>query len=94
MSKPEFNRDILKVQDMETLVDKLCTKIREDVTIRHNRYGAVIGLSGGIDSSVCMALTAKALGPEKMLGVMMPRKTPVPIVKSWPGNWPESSELR
>ena len=78
MSKPEFSRDILKVQDMETLVDKICARIRDDVTVRHNRYGAVIGLSGGIDSSVCMALTAKALGPEKMLGVMMPEKDSSP----------------
>ena len=56
MSKPKFSRDILKIQDMETLIDKLTTRIREDITTRHNRYGAVIGLSGGIDSSVCMAL--------------------------------------
>jgi len=78
MSKPEFSRDILKIQDMETLIDKLCTRIREDITTRHNRYGAVIGLSGGIDSSVCMALTARAMGPEKMLGVMMPEKDSSP----------------
>lgn len=78
MSKPEFSRDILKIQDMETLVDKLTTKIREDITARHKRYGAVIGLSGGIDSSVCMALTARAIGPDKMLGVMMPEKDSSP----------------
>ncbi len=78
MSKPEFNRDILKIQDMESLVDKLCTRIREDITSRHKRYGAVIGLSGGIDSSVSMALTARAIGPEKMLGVMMPEKDSSP----------------
>jgi len=78
MSKPKFSRDILKVHDMETLVDKLCTRIREDITTRHNRYGAVIGLSGGIDSSVCMALTARAIGPQKMLGVMMPEKDSSP----------------
>lgn len=78
MSKPKFSRDILKIQDMEGLIGKITTRIREDVTIRHNRYGGVIGLSGGIDSSVCMALTAKALGPEKMLGVMMPEKDSSP----------------
>ncbi len=78
MSKPKFSRDILKIQDMETLIDQLTTRIREDIGTRHNRYGAVIGLSGGIDSSVCMALTAKAIGPEKMLGVMMPEKDSSP----------------
>ena len=78
MSKPEFSRDILKIQDMETLIDQLCTRIREDITSRHRRYGAVIGLSGGIDSSVCMALTARAIGPGKMLGIMMPEKDSSP----------------
>ncbi len=78
MSKPKFSRDILKIQDMETLIDQLTTRIREDISTRHNRYGAVIGLSGGIDSSVCMALTVKAIGPEKMLGIMMPEKDSSP----------------
>jgi len=74
MSKPEFSRDILKIQDLEGLVNKICAKIKDDIMVRHNRYGAVIGLSGGIDSSVSMALTARAIGPDKMLGVMMPEK--------------------
>lgn len=36
------------------------------------RKGAVLGLSGGIDSSVTAALCARALGPERVLGLMMP----------------------
>ncbi len=34
--------------------------------------GVVVGLSGGIDSSVTAALAARALGPENVLGVAMP----------------------
>jgi len=34
--------------------------------------GAVIGLSGGIDSAVTAHLAAQALGPERVLGVTMP----------------------
>jgi NAD+ synthetase len=34
--------------------------------------GAVIGLSGGIDSAVTAWLAARALGPERVLGVAMP----------------------
>jgi len=78
MSKIKFSRDILKIRDIESLVDNICAKIKNDITVRHNRYGAVIGLSGGIDSSVTMALTARAIGPEKMLGVMMPEKDSSP----------------
>lgn len=33
---------------------------------------AVIGISGGKDSTVVAALCAKALGPERVIGVMMP----------------------
>ncbi len=33
---------------------------------------AVIGISGGKDSSVAAALCARALGPERVLGVLMP----------------------
>lgn len=32
----------------------------------------VVGLSGGIDSAVSAGLAVKALGPEKVLGIMMP----------------------
>jgi NAD+ synthetase len=34
--------------------------------------GAVVGLSGGIDSSVTAALAVRALGPERVTGVAMP----------------------
>lgn len=34
--------------------------------------GYVIGLSGGVDSTVAAALAVKAVGPEKVLGVCMP----------------------
>lgn len=36
------------------------------------RKGAVLGLSGGIDSSVTAALCVRALGPERVLGLLMP----------------------
>ena len=39
-----------------------------------HRAGGVIGISGGIDSSVSMALAAKALGNENLLGIMLPEK--------------------
>ena len=78
MSKSEFHKDILKIKDMEGLVEQITHKLREDVMGRHNRFGAVIGLSGGIDSSVSMALAAKAFGPDKIFGVMMPEKDSSP----------------
>ena len=52
--------------------------IREDVMHRLHRSGGVVGISGGIDSSVSLALAAKALGPENVLGIMLPEKDSSP----------------
>lgn len=46
--------------------------IREGVFKRLKRKGAVLGLSGGIDSSVVAALCVRALGKERVLGLFMP----------------------
>jgi len=78
MSKTTFHKDILKIENIENLVDQITTKIREDISGRLNRFGGVIGLSGGIDSSVSMALASKALGPDKIFGIMMPEKDSSP----------------
>ncbi|MDF1797730.1 MAG: NAD+ synthase [Planctomycetota bacterium] len=39
---------------------------------------ALVGLSGGIDSAVSLALAARAFGPDEVLGVMMPYRTSNP----------------
>jgi NAD+ synthase len=46
--------------------------IREIVFARLHRKGAVVGLSGGVDSSVTAAICARALGKDHVFGVMMP----------------------
>lgn len=43
-----------------------------------NRDGAVIGLSGGLDSSVALSLSVVALGPGKVLGLIMPERDSLP----------------
>ena len=48
--------------------------IRDQVLRRLRRRGAVLGLSGGIDSSVTAALCAAALGADNVLAVLMPEK--------------------
>ena len=51
--------------------------IRREVT-RIGLERVVLGLSGGIDSAVSAALAARALGPDAVLGVMMPYRTSSP----------------
>ena len=67
-----FSVDILRIDDIETFCNTIVAKIREDVTHHLFRRGAVVGISGGIDSSVSLALTVRALGAENVLGIMMP----------------------
>src|ERR1051325_9369587 len=39
-----------------------------------NRRGVVLGVSGGIDSAVCVTLAVRALGPERVLALLMPER--------------------
>jgi NAD+ synthase len=57
------------------LVEQILTRfIRSEIT-RTGFQRAVLGLSGGVDSSVVCYLAARALGPENVLAVTMPYKT-------------------
>lgn len=76
--KKPFSKDIILFDNIEFVVDKITSKLREDILHVFKRNGAVIGISGGIDSSVCMALAAKAFGPEKVLGIMLPERDSSP----------------
>lgn len=66
----KFSKDILNINAAE-VSKKIAEALREQVS-RLKRRGVVVGLSGGIDSSVTAALCAKALGPERVLGLFMP----------------------
>ncbi len=68
-----FNRDILKL-DADAVIDDLVLKMKQTVVRDFKRGGAVVGISGGIDSSVVLALSVKAFGKEKVRGVMMPEE--------------------
>jgi len=70
----KFSKDILRFADAEQEIDRICKKIKEDVTLGLKRKGVVVGVSGGIDSSVTLALAVRALSPDKVLAIMMPEK--------------------
>jgi NAD+ synthase len=60
--------------DTNAEAERIARTMREQIQKRLRRRGAVVGLSGGIDSSVCAALCARALGPKNVLAVLMPEK--------------------
>jgi len=76
--KKPFSKDILYISDIESLCTKISDKLRENVLNKLVRYGGVIGISGGIDSSVTLGLAVKALGPDHVLGIMLPEKESSP----------------
>ena len=63
--------DFLKLQNVERQVDNLCTFLHDEIIEEFHKHGAIVGLSGGIDSTVTMALCVKALGSTKTLGLTM-----------------------
>jgi NAD+ synthase len=78
MKRAAFHKEILKIDDIARKVDEITGKLEQHVKKDLNRFGGVIGLSGGIDSSVTAALAVRALGASKVLGVMMPEKDSSP----------------
>lgn len=64
------------------IVQKLLVDFIRDETHNAGFRKGVLGLSGGIDSTVVAYLAAKALGPENVLGAIMPYKSSNPASKA------------
>ena len=78
-----FSKDILRFENVETEALRISGKLKDDIQGTLRRKGAVIGISGGIDSSVTLALTVKAIGAENVIGLMMPEKDSSPESKEF-----------
>jgi len=78
VKKRQFSKDIILLRDIEFVVDSICDKLKQNVYQTLRRKGAVVGISGGIDSSVTLAIAVKALGAENLLGIMLPEKDSSP----------------
>jgi len=66
--------DKIKIRNLEKTTNQISDFIKNEISNSFQKSGAVIGLSGGIDSTVTTALCAKSLNSEKILGVIMPEK--------------------
>ena len=65
--------DSLKI-DCAAEADRISHWIVEVLSRRLRRRGLVIALSGGIDSSVCAALAVRALGAQRVFGLLLPER--------------------
>jgi NAD+ synthase len=71
IAESTISSDVLKI-DAAAEVDRLTESIRKVVFRQFKRQGAVVGVSGGIDSSVVAFLCARALGRNRVVLVLMP----------------------
>jgi NAD+ synthase len=67
-----FSADVLKLDAGQT-VAQITAAIREQV-LKLRRKGIVLGLSGGVDSSVVAALAVRALGEDRVQALLMPER--------------------
>lgn len=66
-----LSSEVLEI-DATKAAEQIETSIRDCLHHQLKRKGVVLGLSGGIDSSVAAALCVRALGADRVLGLFMP----------------------
>ncbi len=68
-----FSRDVLNM-DLEKEALNISSQWRQTVVKRLMRRGAVVAISGGIDSSCCAGLAVRTFGPKKVFGLLLPER--------------------
>lgn len=75
-SRHMLSLKLLEIDAAKT-AEKISSFIRQQVEIS-GLNGAVVSVSGGLDSSVVLALTARALGPSRVRALTMPERDITP----------------
>lgn len=73
----EFSKDSIKINP-ESEIEKIVSFLKSELINKLRKKGIVVGLSGGVDSSVVLALCTKALGNKKVIALMLPEKDSSP----------------
>jgi NAD+ synthase len=68
-----FSKDVLRM-DAAAVAAQIEQALKSQVLTTLRRRGIVVGLSGGIDSSVVTSLAARAMGPGRVLVLLMPER--------------------
>jgi len=64
--------------DCEQELERITARLRDCLRTILKRRGLVVALSGGIDSSVVGGLCVRALGPDRVFGLLLPEKDSSP----------------
>jgi NAD+ synthase len=73
----ELSKDVLQL-DCAAESSRIANELRLALGVELNRRGLVIAVSGGVDSAVCASLAALALGPSKVLALILPERDSSP----------------
>ena len=73
MTERQFDSDLLQF-DCEKEADRIGALLRGTLLGAFKKKGAVVAMSGGIDSSVVAALAVRALGKKRVFGLLMPER--------------------
>ena len=65
--------DALEI-DPAAETERILAFLRDTVHHAMRRHGAVVGVSGGVDSSVVLALAVRAFGPGRVVAIMLPER--------------------
>ncbi|MGH8174500.1 MAG: NAD(+) synthase [Rhodanobacteraceae bacterium] len=68
-----LNWNVLDI-DYAKEADRIAQRLREITARELHRRGLVVAISGGIDSSASIALSVRALGPERVLALILPER--------------------
>lgn len=74
----KFTKDMIVISNPSQVVDQIINELKTGVHQTLRRKGGVVGISGGIDSSLSLALSAKAFGADKVVGILLPEKDSSP----------------
>ncbi len=87
----KYHKDVLKI-DCKEQVEKMCDFIHRQ-TLSMRRDGIIIGLSGGVDSAVSAELCLRAVGKEKVFGLILPEKESSPVSEEYARKQAEKMSL-
>lgn len=65
--------DVLNI-DLAAEAERISVRLREVTSSVLHKRGLVVAISGGIDSSVCLGLAARALGPKRIFALVLPER--------------------
>lgn len=72
-SSSGFNLSVLGI-DCPAACRQIEEGMRQIIARKLRRRGAIVAVSGGVDSAVCAALAVRALGPQRVFGLLMPER--------------------